>query len=155
ATSRSAARRARVQPSPTSRRARAAGGGSRTRRRSAGSTARSRAAVSSTSCTPCWATKRMPKVSGDAQHVARAEAQAVLAMVQDERKRAKLADVVAAVDEGVVEGADADALADLLALGLSRGRVRALYGPAGKQAAFVLFRLLPLGKEIAETTREL
>jgi hypothetical protein len=97
----------------------------------------------------------MPKVSGDAQEVARAEAQAVLAMVQDERKRAKLADVVAAVDEGVVEGADADALAELLELGLSTGRVRALYGPGGEQAALGLFRRLPLGKEIAETTREL
>jgi len=97
----------------------------------------------------------MPKVSGDAQEVARAEAHAVLAMVQDERKRAKLADVVAAVDEGVVEGADADALAELLELGLSTGRVRALYGPGGEQAALGLFRRLPLGKEIAETTREL
>jgi hypothetical protein len=97
----------------------------------------------------------MPKVSGEAQEVARAEAQAVLAMVQDDRKRAKLADVVAAVDEGVVEGADADALAELLELGLSTGRVRALYGPGGEQAALGLFRRLPLGKEIAETTREL
>src|SRR3954452_21345258 len=95
------------------------------------------------------------RVAGDAQEVARAEAQAVLAMVQDERKRAKLADVVAAVDEGVVEGADADALAELLELGLSTGRVRALYGPGGEQAALGLFRRLPLGKEIAETPRDL
>src|SRR5437868_5510800 len=119
ATSRSAARRARVRSRPTSRRGPAAGGGRRTRRRSAGSTARSRAVDSSTSCTPCWATRRMPKVSGEAQEVARAEAQAVLSMVVDEGRRAKLADVVAAVDEGVVEGGDADALAELLELGLS------------------------------------
>jgi hypothetical protein len=97
----------------------------------------------------------MPRVAGEAQEVARAEAQAVLAMVQDEGRRAKIADVVAAVDEGVVEGADADALAELLELGLSTGRVRALYGPGGEQAALGLFRRLPLGKEIAETTREL
>ena len=38
---------------------------------------------------------------------ARAEAQAVLAMVQDEQRRGRLADVVAAVDDGEVEGADA------------------------------------------------
>jgi hypothetical protein len=95
------------------------------------------------------------KVSGEAQEVARAEAQAVLAMVVDEGRRAKLADVVAAVDEGVVEGVDADALGELLELGLSTGRVRALYGPGGEQAALGLFRRLPLGKEIAETTREL
>jgi len=97
----------------------------------------------------------MPKVSGEAQEVARAEAQAVLAMVQDEGRRARLADVVAAVDEGLVEGEDADALAELLELGLQTGRVRALYGPGGEQAALGLFRRLPLGKEIAETTREL
>lgn len=97
----------------------------------------------------------MPRVTGEAREVARAEAQAVLAMVQDEGRRSKIADVVAAVDEGVVEGADADALAELLELGLSTGRVRALYGPGGEQAALGLFRRLPLGKEIAETTREL
>ena len=97
----------------------------------------------------------MPRVSGEAQEVARAEAQAVLSMVVDEGRRAKLADLVAAVDEGVVEGPDADALAELLELGLQTGRVRALYGPGGEQAALGLFRRLPLGKEIAESTREL
>jgi len=95
------------------------------------------------------------KVSGEAQEVARAEAQAVLSLVQDEGRRSRLADVVAAVDEGLVEGPDADALAELLELGLQTGRVRALYGPGGEQAALALFRRLPLGKEIAETTREL
>src|SRR5262249_59972588 len=76
-------------------------------------------------------------------------------MVVDEGRRARLADVVAAVDEGVVEGADADALAELLELGLQTGRVRALYGPGGEQAALGLFRRLPLGKEIAATARDL
>ena len=97
----------------------------------------------------------MPRVSGEAAEVARAEAQAVLAMVVDEGRRLKLADVVAAIDDGEVEGADADALAELLELGLSTGRVRAVYGPEGEQAALGLFRRLPLGKELAETTREL
>jgi hypothetical protein len=97
----------------------------------------------------------MPRVSGEAAEVARAEAQAVLAMVVDEGRRLKLADVVAAIDDGEVDGADADALAELLELGLSTGRVRAVYGPEGEQAALGLFRRLPLGKELAETTREL
>jgi hypothetical protein len=97
----------------------------------------------------------MARVGGEAREVARAEAQAVLALVQDETRRAKLADVVAAVDEGVVDGADADALAELLELGLSTGRVRALYGPGGEQAALGLYRRLPAGKEIAATAREL
>jgi hypothetical protein len=95
------------------------------------------------------------RVSGEAAEVARAEAQAVLSMVQDETRRTRLADVVAAVDDGEVDGADADALAELLELGLSTGRVRALYGPDGEQATLALFRLLPLGKELTESARGL
>ena len=97
----------------------------------------------------------MVRVDGEAAEVARAEAQAVLAMVQNEEKRGKLADLVAAVDEGQVEGDDADALAELLELSLQTGRVRAVYGPEGEQAALALFRRLPLGRELTESTREL
>jgi hypothetical protein len=95
------------------------------------------------------------RVSGEAADVARAEAQAVLSMVQDESRRLRLADVVAAVDGGEVEGADADALAELLELGLSTGRVRAIYGPEGEQAALALFRRLPLGRELTQSARDL
>ncbi len=84
-----------------------------------------------------------------------AEAQAVLAMVQDEDRRGRLADVVAAIADGEVAGPDADALAELLELGLQTGRVRAVYGPEGEQAALGLFRRLPLGRELTESTREL
>ena len=97
----------------------------------------------------------MVKVSGDAAEVARAEAQAVLAMVQDAEKRGRLADLIAAVDEGAVDGDDADALAELLELGLQTGRVRAVYGPESEQATLALFRRLPLGRELTESTREL
>ena len=95
------------------------------------------------------------RVSGEAAEVARAEAQAVLSMVQDEERRARLADVVAAVDEGEVGGRDADALAELLELGLGTGRVRSVYGPEGEQAALALFRRLPLGRELTQSTRDL
>jgi hypothetical protein len=95
------------------------------------------------------------RISGEAAEVARAEAQAVLSMVRDESRRLRLADVVAAVDGGEVEGPDADALAELLELGLSTGRVRAIYGPEGEQAALALFRRLPLGKELTQSARDL
>ena len=95
------------------------------------------------------------RVSGEAAEVCRAEAQAVLSMVQDEQRRIRLADVVAAVEDGEIEGADADALAELLELGLSTGRVRAVYGPEGEQAALALFRRLPLGKELTQSARDL
>jgi hypothetical protein len=95
------------------------------------------------------------RIRGEAAEVARAEAQAVLAMVRDERRRERLADVVAAVDEGAVGGDDAEALGELLELGLQSGRLRAVYGPGGEQAALGLFRRLPRGRELTESTREL
>jgi hypothetical protein len=95
------------------------------------------------------------RVAGEAAEVARAEAQAVLAMVQDERRRLRLADVVAAVDDGRVGGEDADALAELLELGLRTGRLRAVYGPGGEQAALGLFRRLPRGRDLTDSTRDL
>ena len=95
------------------------------------------------------------RVSGEAAEVARAEAQAVLALVADERRRGRLADLVAAVDDGEVDGADADALAELLELGLATGRLRARYGPEGEQAALALFRRLPLGRELTQSASDL
>src|SRR5262245_15303435 len=95
------------------------------------------------------------RVSGEAAEVASAEAQAVLAMVQDENRRGRLADVVAAIADGEVSGQDADALAELLELGLQTGRIRSVYGPEGEQATLALYRRLPLGRELSESTREL
>ena len=43
-------------------------------------------------------------LSGEAAEVALAEAQAVLAMVQDEDRRGRLADLIAAIDDGEVAG---------------------------------------------------
>jgi hypothetical protein len=109
----------------------------------------------------CSATTLMPesevkvRVSGEAAEVASAEAQAVLAMVQDENRRLRLADIVAAIADGEVSGDDADGLAELLALGLQTGRIRGLYGPEGEQATLALFRRLPLGRDLTESTREL
>jgi len=95
------------------------------------------------------------RVGGEAAEVARAETQAVLAMVQDETRRARLADLLAAIGEGRVAGADAEALAELLELGLQSGRVRSLYGPEGEQAALALYRKLPPGCELAQSASNL
>jgi len=76
-------------------------------------------------------------------------------MVHDEERRVRLADVLAALDDGGVAGDDADALAELLELGLQTGRVRAVYGPGGEQAALALFRRLPRGRDLTESTRDL
>jgi HAMP domain-containing protein len=95
------------------------------------------------------------RVRGEAAEVSRAEAQAVMAMVSDERRRSRLADVVAAVDEGRLDADDAAALGELLELGLSTGRLRSVYGPEGEQAALSLFRRLPQGKELSQSTSDL
>ena len=95
------------------------------------------------------------RISGEAAEVARAEAQAVLAMVQDERRRGRLADLLAALDDGEVGADDAGPLEELLELGLQTGRLRAVYGPEGEQAALSLYRRLPQGKELTQSTSEL
>jgi hypothetical protein len=94
-------------------------------------------------------------VGEDAAEVARAEALAVRAMVQDETRRERLGDLVAALDEGEIGPDDADALAELLELGLQSGRIRAVYGPEGEQATLALYRRLPAGRELTKSTRDL
>jgi hypothetical protein len=94
------------------------------------------------------------KLRGEAAEVALGEAQAVLAMVQDEERRLRLADLMAAVRDGEVGDEDAAALEELLELGLQTGRLRAVYGPGGEQAALKVFRRLPRGRELGESARE-
>jgi hypothetical protein len=86
-------------------------------------------------------------VAGEAREVVLAEAQAVHAMAADEALRARLAELVADAGEGEL-GEDAAALAEsLLELGLQSGRIRAVYGPGGEQAALRTLRRLPRGRD--------
>jgi hypothetical protein len=94
------------------------------------------------------------RLSGEAREVALAEAQAVRAMAVDEGYRDRLAALVDAASDGDVGDEDARTLEGLLELGLQSGRVRALYGPSGEQAALALYRRLPRGAELVESTRE-
>ena len=89
-----------------------------------------------------------------AAEVALGEAQAVLALVQDGERRGRLADLVAAVEDGELGEDEAQALEEVIELGLSTGRIRGLYGPEGEQAALKTYRKLPRGKELAESTRD-
>jgi hypothetical protein len=91
---------------------------------------------------------------GEAAEVVLAEAQAVRSMVRDEARRQRLADLIALAHDGEVPLEDADALCELLELGLQTGRIRALYGPSGEQAALRLFRKLPRGADVAASARE-
>jgi hypothetical protein len=94
------------------------------------------------------------KLAPDAAEVALGEAQAVLAYVQDEEKRGRLADLVAAIGDGELGDDEAQALEEIIELGLSTGRIRGLYGPEGEQAALKTYRKLPRGKELSGSARE-
>ena len=96
----------------------------------------------------------MPELRGEAAEVALGEAQAVLAMVADPERRGRLADLIAAIGDGEVSGDDAEALEELLELGLQTGRVRARYGPGGEQAALRVYRQLPRGRELTGSARD-
>jgi len=91
---------------------------------------------------------------GDAAEVALGEAQAVLALVHDDERRGRLADLVAAVQDGELEESDAQALGELIELGLQSGRIRSVYGPEGEQAALKTYRRLPGGRGLAESAQE-
>ena len=93
-------------------------------------------------------------LSEEAQEVALAEAQAVLAMARDEDYRGRLASLAAAATEGELAGEDQETLQELLEVGLQSGRLRAIYGPGGERAALAAYRRLPNGKELAASARE-
>jgi hypothetical protein len=93
------------------------------------------------------------KLNPAAAEVALGEAQAVLAMVSDEGRRGRLADLVAAVQDGELGAEEAQALEEIIELGLSTGRIRGVYGPEGEQAALKTYRKLPRGRELSESAR--
>ncbi len=96
----------------------------------------------------------MIALQGDAAEVALGEAQAVLALVHDPERRGRLADLVAAVEDGELGDEDAQSLEELLELGLQSGRIRSVYGPEGEQAALKTYRRLPGGRALSDSASE-
>jgi len=96
----------------------------------------------------------MTDLRPDEQEVALAEAQAVLAVAADPGYRDELASLVAAAEEGALDEDEARTLERLLELGLQAGRIRAVYGPGGEQAALRLHRRLPGGAQAETSARE-
>ncbi len=94
------------------------------------------------------------ELRGEAQEVALAEAQTVLALAQDAERRAQLAELVAGIDAGEVDGGSEELLESVLELALQTGRIRAYYGPGGEQAALSTLRKLPRGRVRSESARE-
>lgn len=96
----------------------------------------------------------MTDLKGEAREVALAESQAVLAMARDDAMRARLAELVAAIDNGSVDGETEELLEQVLELGLQAGRIRAYYGPGGEQAALTTIRRLPHGRARTASARD-
>lgn len=89
------------------------------------------------------------------REVALAEVEAVRDVVPSGGYRNALDELHAALaGDGVVPEAHEGELDRLLTLALQTGRIRALYGPGGEQAALRAFHKLPTGTELAATTRE-
>jgi len=88
------------------------------------------------------------RLDGEAREVALAEVQAVHAMSGSGR----YVDLVAQVEEGEVVAVDL--LESVLELALQSGRVRAVYGPGGEQAAIATLRRLPRGRERGASARD-
>ena len=76
-------------------------------------------------------------------------------MVQSEERRGRLGDLIAAIDQGELGEDETGPLSELLELGLQTGRIRSIYGPEGEQAVLSLYRKLPAGRELTQTTRDL
>jgi hypothetical protein len=90
---------------------------------------------------------------GEELDVARAEIEAVRQVLDGGDYRELLDDLLETLEDGgSVDGRHADELDRLLTLALQSGRVRALYGPGGEQAALRAFRKLPTGAELAVST---
>ena len=98
-------------------------------------------------------------LQGEAREVVLAEVQAVRAHASDDEMKQRLAELIAAVDDGEIGDEPAELLESVLELGLQTGRIRAYYGPGGEQAALTTLRRLPRGKlrgeSAADVTRAL
>lgn len=94
------------------------------------------------------------RIHGHAAEVALGEAQAVLSHVLDPERRGRLGDLIAAVQAGELAGDEAQALEEIIDLGLTSGRIRSVYGPEGEQAALKTYRRLPSGRALADGAAE-
>jgi hypothetical protein len=94
------------------------------------------------------------RLSAEERDVALAEVEAVLALAHTGEYRERLERLAPALAGSELDAEAARELDALLGLALQSGRVRALYGPGGEQAALRLYRRLPTGAGVAASARE-
>ena len=92
-------------------------------------------------------------LAGEEREVALAEIEAVRASARGDYRT--LLDLTADAVESGQELSDDQALEldRIVSLGLQTGRIRALYGPGGEQAALRAYRRLPGGTEVAASAK--
>lgn len=94
-------------------------------------------------------------LAGEERSVAIAELQAVRSAARDAAYAETLDTVVATLESGdPLDDDGAGELDRVIALALQSGRVRALYGPGGEQAALRAYRKLPSGSELSRSARD-
>jgi hypothetical protein len=93
------------------------------------------------------------RLRDEEREVVLAEVQAVYALAGDPDYRDELAGLLASVEEGELGPGEAASLERVVELALQTGRIRALYGPGGEQAALRLYRRLPRGSEAGASAR--
>jgi hypothetical protein len=86
--------------------------------------------------------------------VALAETRAVLEAAVRPETRTQLAALELAIETGVLADDDAQSLESIVELALQAGRIRAVHGPPGEQAALRLYRKLPRGAALADSARD-
>jgi len=94
---------------------------------------------------------RLPAAEAE---LALAETNAVLAAASADGYRAELAALVEAIESGSLGEAEAAPLEPIVELALQTGRIRAIYGPPGEQAALRLYRRLPRGRALQQSARD-
>jgi hypothetical protein len=86
--------------------------------------------------------------------VALGETNAVLAATTSETSRSELTSLCDALERGQLDADDAARLERVIELALQAGRIRAIYGPGGEQAALRLYRRLPHGRAAAQSAKD-
>ncbi len=94
------------------------------------------------------------RLSEAEQEVALAETRAVLDAAVRPETRAQLSALEVAIEARVLDDDEAQSLEQIVELALQAGRIRAVYGPPGEQAALRLYRKLPRGAALTESARE-
>jgi hypothetical protein len=94
------------------------------------------------------------RLSEPQAELALAETRMVLAAAASEEYRQQLIELEGAIESGLLEDRQALTLEPILELALQAGRIRAVYGPPGEQAALRLYRKLPRGAALQQSARD-